>query len=417
MSKTVFYSWQSDSPSGTNRNFIESVLNKAIEKISGDVDLEEAMREADVVLDKDTKGVPGSPPIVDTILNKISQCAVFVPDLTFVGRTDAGRLIPNPNVLIEYGWALKVLGHASIVPIMNTAFGKPSNDTLPFDMRHLRHPTTYCLKPDADKATKNKVRDDLVDQMTDYLKLAIIAKPRISQEKTPFSGTPITTNPSTFLQPGETFSPFNRFGQIKGKIELPTVSRLFLRLVPSEPISTIRTKKEVLDLVQKGVRPMVGVDAGGWFPGYNQYGGFVCSEEDGKVSALTQLFMTGELWGINARLIEKSSLVEYYHTDFAPFPIRFVEEAFACTLTNYLKFATDTLHLSPPFRLIAGATDVRGYRLLYGSEIKGNVVDEHISYQVMIDDLNTDPLVLLGPFFNHFWGQCGLDRPKVKIVR
>ena len=414
MSTSVFYSWQSDSPSGTNRNFIESVLTKAIEKISGDVDLEEAMREEGVVLDKDTKGVPGSPPIVDTILNKISQCAVFVPDLTFVGRTDAGRLIPNPNVLIEYGWALKVLGHASIVPIMNTAFGEPSNDTLPFDMRHLRRPTTYCLKPDADTATKNKVRDDLVDKMAEYLKLAISTKPRISQKKPTFARTPVTTNPSTFLQPGEVFAQLNGFGNSNAKIELPAESRLFLRLVPSEPIA-INTSKAALDLVQAGgLQPMA---ASGWYPGRNKYGGFVCYEKDNRIRSVSQLFLTGELWGIDAWSIAKDTFKEFTKTDVRYFPSVAVEREFASTLTNYLKFANETLHLPPPVRLIAGATDVLGYCVAMDSgRFNGGVVDDHIVYEWQVDDLTADPLDVLRPFFNYFWEQCGLERPDVKIL-
>ena len=58
------------------------------------------------------------PPIVETIFKKIDRAAVFVADLTFAGRRPDGAPIPNPNVLIEYGWALKALGHARIISIM-----------------------------------------------------------------------------------------------------------------------------------------------------------------------------------------------------------------------------------------------------------------------------------------------------------
>jgi hypothetical protein len=140
MALTIFYSWQSDLPNRTNRNFIERALEKAIGKVAEALEVVEAERE-ELVLDKDTKGIPGIPPIADVIFEKISKAAVFVPDLTFVGKSSNGRLIPNPNVLIEYGWALKVLGHSRIVPIMNAAYGEPTAETLPFDMRHLRHPS------------------------------------------------------------------------------------------------------------------------------------------------------------------------------------------------------------------------------------------------------------------------------------
>src|SRR5262245_54609267 len=107
---TVFYSWQSDTPSNLNRNFIEKALAEALKSLRSDATLESALRDVTVELDKDTKGVPGSPPITDTILRKIEDCAVFVCDLTFVGKSiedlvgssTEPRLFPNPNVLIEY---------------------------------------------------------------------------------------------------------------------------------------------------------------------------------------------------------------------------------------------------------------------------------------------------------------------------
>ena len=71
--------------------------------------IDEALR--DVEVDSETKGVPGHPPVADTILKKIDAAAVFVADLTFVGEGSDESSMPNPNVLIEFGWALKTLTH------------------------------------------------------------------------------------------------------------------------------------------------------------------------------------------------------------------------------------------------------------------------------------------------------------------
>src|ERR1019366_2817708 len=59
---------------------------------------------------------------------------------------------PNPNVLIEYGWALKSLGHGRMLPVMNSYYGAPKPENMPFDMRHLKFPTAFYLPPDADSA-------------------------------------------------------------------------------------------------------------------------------------------------------------------------------------------------------------------------------------------------------------------------
>jgi len=114
MPSTIFFSWQSDTPSRGGRNFFEEALKSAIQRLSNDIQVDEPGREP-LQLDKDTKNVPGSPPVVDTILRKIDRAAVFVPDLTFVAQRGNGDPMPNPNVLIEYGYALKSVGHNRIV--------------------------------------------------------------------------------------------------------------------------------------------------------------------------------------------------------------------------------------------------------------------------------------------------------------
>lgn len=153
---TIFYSWQSDSPSEVNRTFIETALVAALKRLEADTALEPALRDTHVQIDRDTQGVAGSQPIAQTILNKIDDCAIFVADLTFVGQSMRAirgknrprRLLPNPNVLLEYGYAFRSRGHERMISVMNTAYGSPVKENLPFDLRHIRWPITYCL-PDS----------------------------------------------------------------------------------------------------------------------------------------------------------------------------------------------------------------------------------------------------------------------------
>jgi len=170
MRATVFYSWQSDSPNSTNRNFVESALEKAIKTLNDSGDI-----EGEIVLDKDTQGEPGTPPVTETILKKIRECSAFVPDISFVGKTEAGRLIPNPNVLIEYGYALSVLRHGRLVPVMNTEHGEPTAQTLPFDMHQLRHPMQYHLPAGADGEMRKSVKERLVKELTAALRAILTA--------------------------------------------------------------------------------------------------------------------------------------------------------------------------------------------------------------------------------------------------
>jgi hypothetical protein len=157
MPHTIFFSWQSDTPPHIGSDFVEEALGLAALRLAEDAKIERAIRDEGLMVDRDTQGVPGVPPIVDTIFDKIDAATIFVPDLTFVGKRMDRRPTPNPNVLVEYGWALKALRYARIVPVMNVAFGEPTAATMPFDMRHLRHPKcTYCLPKGASERRRRE---------------------------------------------------------------------------------------------------------------------------------------------------------------------------------------------------------------------------------------------------------------------
>lgn len=147
MRLTVFYSWQSDRPSALCRQFIRIALDDAAKRLA-------ARRSVEVIVDADTEGVPGTPPITETILQKIKACDVFVADVSFVAETAEGKRLPNPNVMGEFGYALSEKGWRRILLVMNTAFG-PAGD-LPFDLGHFRKPAAYEVaseKPDSPRRT------------------------------------------------------------------------------------------------------------------------------------------------------------------------------------------------------------------------------------------------------------------------
>ena len=130
MDQKVFYSWQSDSPNNTNRSLILTALEKAAEDIINDDSISVVP-----VIDRDTLGLSGSPDIAQSIFAKIDGASVFVADVTIIDPK-AVKLSPNPNVLIELGYAVKVLGWNKIIMVMNAEYGGP--DTLPFDLRSKR---------------------------------------------------------------------------------------------------------------------------------------------------------------------------------------------------------------------------------------------------------------------------------------
>jgi hypothetical protein len=95
---SVFYAWQSDTPHRFNRYLIRMALEMAARRLNADQAL-----DVELTIDSDTQGVPGQPPVTETILKKIDACDIFAPDLTFVAKTEVEKFIPNPNVMVEYG--------------------------------------------------------------------------------------------------------------------------------------------------------------------------------------------------------------------------------------------------------------------------------------------------------------------------
>ncbi len=141
---TLFYSWQDDRPRKHHHYLIRDALNGVLKRIppSEELQLDEAIR-----LDHDTKSEPGTPEIASTVFAKIKKCSLFVADLTFVGQTvpascdTASELIPNPNVLVELGYAASRIGWGRIICVMNAAYGKPDEQI--FDIKHRRWPISY----------------------------------------------------------------------------------------------------------------------------------------------------------------------------------------------------------------------------------------------------------------------------------
>src|SRR5258706_14302365 len=155
---SIFYSWQSDRDRHVCGRFIALALEAAMEVLQPRFD-------ALLILDSDTAGVAGTPPVSETILGKIRDCDVFVGDVSFVGATPGGKkLLPNPNVMTEFGYARSVLDDQQIILLMNTAFG-PERD-LPFDLAHLRHPVAYALGEDATDGARRQARAAFAVKLT-----------------------------------------------------------------------------------------------------------------------------------------------------------------------------------------------------------------------------------------------------------
>lgn len=169
----VFYSWQSDLPKKQNRFLIQNSLEKACTQLkSANGVLSES------VIDRDTLGLAGSPHISEAIFGKIRDADAFIADVSIINsptssdlqqkslfegiyENSKNRLCPNPNVLVELGYAMAHLGNEALILIVNTYYGEVED--LPFDLRSLRT-MKYRACPDDDLTQiKKELTTDLAN--------------------------------------------------------------------------------------------------------------------------------------------------------------------------------------------------------------------------------------------------------------
>lgn len=147
----IFYSWQSDLPNNNNRNFIQSCIDGVVSKYKNTMKID---------ADRDTQNETGSPDITNTIFEKIDECDLFVADISIINKSkyklfrSRKKALPNPNVLIELGYAACKLGWERIVCVYNTDYSPL--EALPFDLRQHRI-TNYSLFRQNKKEERKKI--------------------------------------------------------------------------------------------------------------------------------------------------------------------------------------------------------------------------------------------------------------------
>lgn len=293
----VFWSWQSDSFEKHNRFFVRDALAIALKQVADDLDLTEAERPE---VDHDTKGEPGLVSIVDTIFEKINQAAVFVGDLTFIGKTDKGKLLPNPNVMIELGHAITSLGPERIILVANRAYGGRPED-LPFDLRHRRAPISYDLPETASSDDRKKAQRELANALASALAgcLGRVLEQSAKAIEYP-EAVARPSDRSTWLEAGKPIQHHGFFHE--GGLttwEVLEEPRFYLRVTPARYDRNIRSR-DIHDLPQayrlNTLHPWINGDGG-----VNSLGVVAVGiSRDQKALAATQWFKaTSEVWAFN----------------------------------------------------------------------------------------------------------------------
>jgi hypothetical protein len=119
-------------------------------------------------LERDTQNAPGTPDIVDTIFQKIKGCHIFVCDITLITSVSENKRCPNPNVLVELGYAASIVGWHNIICVYNEAHG--SVEELPFDLR-FRRPLIYNLQ-EVNINEKSTIKERLIKVLEEAIRQA-----------------------------------------------------------------------------------------------------------------------------------------------------------------------------------------------------------------------------------------------------
>lgn len=307
MSKTVFWSWQSDRSQRETRHLIRDALVAALDRLTGDSDIEERIE-----IDHDTRGLPGSPDIVASILEKIDAASVFVADITPIAISDGGKHLANPNVLIELGYAKKALGTARVVTIWNTAFTHSQPEDLPFDLRGRRGPITYSLEPDAPREALGKARTLLVDGLADRIGACLSHLPPPPPTALPWQPA-IDGDPSLWVKPGEPINVNEDCGS--GTRTFIDGGRWYVRILPAS------FDPSALDAVSHG--PVVGsyggVGAGQVTGGLMTYSESVRADVPPGLAAASIWFRkTGEIWGFQTGIGGDYRGHQFFYGDYIP---------------------------------------------------------------------------------------------------
>jgi hypothetical protein len=396
----VFYAWQSDRDEKGNRHFIRRALDDAAKRINEDNAL-----GVEIKIDADTEGVLGTPAVTETILGKIQSSHIFVPDLTFIAETGAGKLTPNPNVMVEYGYALRSLTFEAMVPVMNTHYGGPTE--LPFDLAHVRHPTQYELPPGSPDAVRRAARATLSEKLEAILRLMAQNALRKARLDNRFVATASVRPPAFFFQPGDVLVNFGHPGEQEMRFKRSRA--IYLRLYPTYADQPRVGLTRAIEVAQR-LMPLQRVINS--LSNANHWGAINLRPHGDGITSFTQIFETGELWGISEEPFRSGS----------PHFIAAIgaERAFVAALENYRLVYERELELRPPFTVEFGAVGLTNQHLLVPSiefpsgDYAGPIRKENISRAFQLGSFNPiEWKSALRDFLFDFYDLAARDRSKV----
>jgi hypothetical protein len=274
--------------------------------------------------------------------------------VTPIAKTAAGKLVPNPNVMLELGHAMKAIGTDPIILVANSVYlGAPEG--LPFDMRHRRAPIMFKLNEDDDKGAFAKARSKLVSDLTDAIKLnlsAVLGQRDAKKQFDLVNSRP--DDPSSWLPDPEIVEHRDFFGEAaERRWTVDHRARSYLRVAPAGWRDGIPNRKRVQEL-KDYLWPMGRYTRSDGGP--NSLGVVYVGVRPGCVDAIhtaSQWFQqSGELWTFDGGIAG-------FEPEPAALATHLLIRQWGVSLQRHLKFFA-LVGAKGPFRVEAGVTGLEG---------------------------------------------------------
>lgn len=136
---TIFYCWQSDIAG--QREMIENELKTQALILQEEYDCA-------IIIDQDTRATAGIASVSDVVFDKIRKADIFVCDITPVtkikgqkgrGKKTRDKLMPNSNVMLELGYALRCMHQSRIIALAKMDGDNWHPGEMPFDIYHRKY--------------------------------------------------------------------------------------------------------------------------------------------------------------------------------------------------------------------------------------------------------------------------------------
>jgi hypothetical protein len=245
-------------------------------------------------------------------------------------------------------------GDEVLLKVMNTHYGPAKN--LPFDLIHRRWPVRFALPPNASVPQRQQVLDELAVELRNILDAYVQAHRGPAELFVP---TASTSNPAAYWQAQDALvqqgdaSLGDKVVTFGLRTDLPAI---YMRVWPHDKIAPLSTAL-LNDQSKAVIEPLCGTRSG-WSNARNKYGRIAYAwNADNTLDAVTQVFKSGEIWGINHYQLRPR---DGYPKMLPMIPF---EQGIRNSLSKYLSAARTDFGFPNKIHVEFGLINVSGFKL------------------------------------------------------